>query len=62
MSAIRIIHKVDPARPESPDGIIEVEVNDKKIRMPHKGHDKVIRVRTVEFETYDELGKEQQTS
>lgn len=57
---VRIIHKTNPARPKDPMGIIEVEVSGQKVRMPNKGHDKVIRVKMVQFEIHDEVSKESQ--
>lgn len=57
---VRIIHRPDPARPKAPDGIIEVEVNGEAIRMPHKGHDKVISVQQVKFHVHDEASVKKQ--
>jgi hypothetical protein len=51
---IRIMHQPDPKRPEAPDGIISVVVNGMPIRMPLKGHDKVITASKVHFDIRDE--------
>ena len=58
---VRIKHKPDPAKPESPDGIIAVEVNGRNIDLPLKGMDKVISEKASPLQIYTEHNKDNQS-
>lgn len=57
---VRIKHKPNPAKPEDPNGIIEIEVNGKEVSLPLKGYDKVLIENPSNFKSHTEQNKDRE--